>query len=345
VSCEYWAAFSADTWQDWQLFTGNVVSLLRLNFEKAASFFQTIQRHLSCEEFRILGLLALKICFEGCALPQTVLFEIFTEHFNEELSRLIESKSELVFVSALVNAIARSGSIGNDKEFSRESFARYRTVQTFSFGILDHFREEPLPIRLCNHLLSTLAALIESKSLNFGVLLLLGDSSFFELATSVLMSCQSVEFHDNRKFMTRILRLFALFVEYFSFELLSPEIWNFFVRVVSEFAASMKRHELKIICFVFLKVMAENSEFSLQIQATRLTDLVTNVILAFHRKPTTFPRRLFAAVFRQLPDALWGEIEDQQAADRIQGPDAYDPEEIQSFLAGFSESMFPILRS
>jgi hypothetical protein len=86
--------------------------------------------------------------------------------------------------------------------------------------------------------------------------------------------------------------------------------------------------------------MTDNLEFLSQIQAMRLTDFVTNIILAFHRKPATFPMNLFGAVFRQLPDALWGEIEDREAADRIQGPDADDPEEIWSFLARFPESVF-----
>jgi hypothetical protein len=239
-----------------------------------------------------------------------------------------------------VNAIARSGNVGNEKEFSRESFARYRAIQTFSTKVLDVLREEPLPIRLCNHLLSTLVALIESNSLNFGVLLLLGDSSFVELVTYVLASCQAVEFHDNRKFMTRILRLFALFVEYFNFELLPPEVWNFFIQVISEFAINMNQHELTIVCFVLLKVMTEDSEFPSRIQAIRLTDFVVNMSLAFRRKPATFPIRLFAAVFRHLPDALWGEIEDREAADRLQCPDADDPEEILSFLARFPESVF-----
>jgi hypothetical protein len=316
---------------------------VRLSFDRALSFFQTIHLHLSSEDFRVLGLSALKICFESCALPQKVLFDIFSEHFSEELSRLIESKSELLCVSSLVNAIARSGNVGNEKEFSRESFARYRAVHTFCTRVLDGFRDESLPIRLCNHLLSTLVALIESESLNFGVLLLFGDSGFVELVTNVLTSCQSVEFHDNRKFMTRILKLFALFVEFFNFDLLPPDVWTFFVQVSSEFAVNMNQHELKIVCFVLLKVMTENSEFSSHIQAMHLGDFVANVILAFHRKPASFPMRLFAAVFRQLPETLWGEIEDREAADRIQGPDPGGTEEIQSFLAHFPESLFTVL--
>jgi hypothetical protein len=146
---------------------------------------------------------------------------------------MIRNQIELSLCASLTNAIVRAGDDADEgKDCSTASIARFHTVSDLTFKIVTASDGQSNHGRIGLKLLSLLQSLISQESINFGLLQLYGDSTFFELVNLVVMFCARGNYRQNHnKFPGRIIKFFASFVEFFHCEMLSFECWkcwNFF---------------------------------------------------------------------------------------------------------------------
>jgi hypothetical protein len=181
-------------------------------------------------------------------LPQRAMFEIYSEQFDTAIAEMIDEKIELSLIVSLTNHIVRGGDRADEEESSSgASIARFHSVCDLTLKLIvageNHSKQDRIVVKL----LVVLRSLIEQKSLNFGVLQLYGDSSFFELTRLVLVFCSKADCRKNKKFPGRVAKFFTAFLECFDYELLPLESWEFIFSALADLFPVMNATDARTV--------------------------------------------------------------------------------------------------
>jgi hypothetical protein len=268
-SCEYWSWFPENSWAEWHILTSSLVRMMKWDFEKSMRFFLALEDHFSEAPKRALA--SLILCFENFDLPQRWLFEFYILRFGERIAEMIEARVELPMIASLATAIVRAGGHAQEgKGCSSASLERFRTVADLASRLMRASEGECAHGRIALKLLSLLISLIEQDSLNFGLLLLYGDSNFFALAHLVVMFCSRSVNRDIKKFPGRIVKFFAAFLECFDCDLLPVECWDFVISALSDLLPMMRSAEIRAVFVLIETILSISPLLFARISSARL---------------------------------------------------------------------------